>query len=139
MAPQRKARFLHLCQQPGDKAKQLPRDHHLQLNRCTHLAVLIGVSFFFERCFTGLARSGIVFSEVFFEKLETVCCSRSQILMRPWHREHPSDLQGRGFRRSRTVCKNSLRGLLLAGCGVRAELYTAVRGLFAAKGDAKNG
>lgn len=44
---EKKARFLHLCQRPRGKAKQSLRLYHLQLNRCTHLAVLIGVSFFF--------------------------------------------------------------------------------------------
>ena len=33
-----------------------------------------------------------------------------------------------------SVCKNSLRGRLLAGCGVCAELYTAVRGLLPQRG-----
>ena len=55
------------------------------------------------------------------------------------HRERlPIYREGVFVDQDRSV-KNSLRGLLLAGCGVRAELYTAVRGLFAAKGDAKNG
>jgi hypothetical protein len=49
-----------------------------------------------------------------------------------------SNLQGNSlFVDQDSVCKNSLRGRLLAGCGVCAELYGCTRP-FAAKGDAKN-
>ena len=55
--------------------------------------------------------------------------------MRKHRRGNILKLQGGyALRGSRLVCKNSLRGRLLAGCGVCAELYTAVRGLLPQRG-----